>query len=87
MGVSGIYGTAMLPMRVLLNVCCILFQSVLTVAVTWFRLVLGTQFYMTVCHPGASILEGGAPNILLKGPCINRAPPVISNMYFHVSLP
>jgi len=30
-------------------------------------------------YTGASILggEGQAPNILLKGPCINRAPPII----------
>jgi len=32
------------------NECCLSFRSVLIVTVTWFRLVLGTQFYMAVCH-------------------------------------
>jgi len=32
------------------NECCLLFRSVLIVTVTWFRLVLGTQFYMAICH-------------------------------------
>ena len=32
------------------NECCLLFRSVLMVTVTWFRLVLGTLFYMAVCH-------------------------------------
>jgi len=37
-------------------------------------------------YPGASILQGtGArvPNILLKGPCINRAPPIIKLQNVH----
>ena len=45
-----IYRMHYLCMMQSVNECCLLFRSVLIVTVTWFRLVLGTQFYMAVCH-------------------------------------
>jgi len=47
---SAEYGKRSPELRCLAHKYVQVFRSVLIVTVTWFRLVLGTQFYMAVCH-------------------------------------